>query len=213
MEDAIKASFHKASIHQIQTCLPEVTSPKPLPREITIVFRHNQQLIDSIALLQAECKLLAPTLFYYPPEQLHLTILGNVPLNTDISIVEEIIRNAWRKKRFEFRFWGAGMGKFSTSISAYPINFSLHGLRSDLRNELGIQGTDFTVHLPEYEYVGWTNISRNVDSVPNDDYRSLVLSKCEEEFGTFLPVSVEILENESWVLDPKKITILKEIVL
>ncbi len=211
MEDSIQASFHQASLQQIQTCEPAVTSPAPLPREITTVFRFSEPLLSSIEALQTECREIAPNLFYYPRNQMHLTIVGGLSLQIDLDVYESVIKDFSKKGRFAFRFWGTGMGKYSSSLSAYPIDFSIHELRSKLRDALGISGTDFTIHLQEYEYVGWINFARNVDSVPNEEFRSLITQYCERDFGTFSPIAIDCLENESWVLDPLKSKIIKRI--
>src|SRR5258708_31567988 len=117
-------------------------------RNYTIVALPHPKLISAIDVIQKELISIAPMDFFYPPERLNLTILGSIPIETDIEELKHSLINVLKETELTFRFWGTAV----SSISAYPVGFSLKQLRETLRKILMTRADDYTIHLPMYEY-------------------------------------------------------------
>ena len=198
----INPQFRKQSLEQLKNLRPEhieIFDYEDLPQNDTAVFRLDKSTIETIKELQTKLRTYSDDQYYYPTDQLHITLIGNL----DININPKRITIALKKcltgyKDLEFVLLGLGSNQYGSSISAYPT-FNLAKLRNNLRQEIGSQGDDYSIHLSAYEEVGWINYLRYLNR-PDHKFLELLYKQKDTFFGYCKPRSLELYTNSSKVL-------------
>lgn len=178
-------------------------STDQITENFTLVFRPDNLTVDKILKLYSKLQLIEPNQFYYPSETLHLTLIGNLPINLEHQKIITSVERVIKQQSYKFKLYGLGSNNYCSSISAYPINFSLHSLRQELRNRLGTTGDNYSSILQSYEYMGWINYLRYLNK-PSQQFLDKLYSYNEAFFGEMIPETLELYKNTSKVLAPTK---------
>jgi len=203
--------FRNASLEELKNLKPEeikIFKNTPIKESLTIVARLPLQALRNIKKLISELKRIEPSHYYYPTGQLHLTILGNIPAEINVKRVNRTIKETILLYSLNFNLWGLGSNVYCSSISAYPISFSIHKLREKLRQKLGGVGADYkkptlTKQLSLYEYMGWINYLRFLKK-PKQKLLDKLYELKDRNFSKATIKRIEVYKNTSKVLDPKK---------
>ncbi|MCR4326449.1 MAG: hypothetical protein NUV52_02230 [Candidatus Roizmanbacteria bacterium] len=161
--DFLIPDFRSQSMRQIEQITPEAIIPMEtddIEQNYTIVLRPEQKAIDAADKLIQQINEIDPGQYRYPLNQLHITLLGNLAIETGAEIIIQAIKHHVTKEALRFIFFGLGSNGQSSSISAYPIGIDIAQLRVSLRRAIGIHGDDYTTSLPAYEKVCWMNYMR-----------------------------------------------------
>lgn len=215
METDIQAEFRTASLAQLQALRPqdiEIFEHKPVPPNYTVIARPDEETKRTIEKIIRELQQLEPNQFYYPLDQLHLTLIGNIPLSTNLDRLIETVQTELPKITLSFQLKGLGSNALCLSTSAYPQGFSLHTFRENIRHAVGAHGDDYSSFLASYEYVGWINFLRYYRA-PSQLFLDRLYTYRDTVFGELKPSSVQIYRNMSQTIDPDNSQLLHEFVL
>lgn len=205
MESDIFDTFHKASVLQfkhLNSSETEIFVDEPGNENYTILARPNAPLLGLVTSFQEKLQSIDPRHFYYPSDRLHMTLVGGITAARHPNEVIEAVRPIFQNLSLLFRIWGTTSNTSAASFSFYPQNFSLHDLRERTRRAVGEHGTDFTIWIPEYEYVGWMNFVR-YQTEPKEELLAEIGIHLEEEFGAADFTRFEIVKTSGLVLNPK----------
>lgn len=201
-EDHIFTEFRSNNQKQLSKLSPksvELFDGSLIPANFTIVLRFPDPLTHQIGKLINQCKTVDNHQYYYPAENLHLTILGLINIDTEQSMLTDLIEKIIRDNKFTFDFLGTGSNKFAASVSAFPLGFSMFEVRKFLRNHIDDNNDDYSIHLPEYEYMGWINFVRYTQN-PQLELIKVLKSNLNTQFGKFTANKIELYKNQSRIL-------------
>lgn len=192
-------------LKNLQTQDIQIFEDKPIPENYTIIARPNEKMINKIVELIDELKKFDENQFYYPPKQMHLTIIGNINISHSQEKIVQAIEEIVKINRMKFNLIGINSNIYCTSVSAIPVDFSLHEIREKLRQQIG-DGDDFgkpsSFRLPEYEHVGWINFMRYLKQ-PKDQFLKKLYEFHDKNFGEMKVEKIELWNNQSKALNPK----------
>ena len=137
-------------------------------------------------------------LFYLDRDKLHITLVGEIDVVTDTQKLIGLVDSWLSQNTINFEINGFASNKSTASILAYPT-FDLHGFREQVRAGLGAKGTDYTIHLSVYEYIGWVNFVRYTN-VPNEDFLKYLKKGKDIDFGILNTGKIKLLKNRSRLL-------------
>ena len=206
MEDHFQQQFREESLGQLKKLDPEnivLFDDKDIPPNYTLVIRPNEQTLQVFKKFYAHLQDIEPNHYYYPENDLHLTVIGNIPTSTNLDNLVETISSEIVKRNLIFKLWGLGSNIFCSSVSAYPVDFSLHELRDGIRSKIGTHGDDYSNILESYEYVGWINYLRYLQK-PSQEFLNMLFSYKDTNFGEMQPSVIQLYLNTSKVLDSNK---------
>ncbi|MBP9699661.1 hypothetical protein KBD71_00085 [Candidatus Woesebacteria bacterium] len=170
------------------------------PPFITVVGRLDASSVGKIKAVQEQLESADPNQFYYPVSLYHLTILGRIPSTLDqatlFSTLDEVLR-----EKMTFHLEGVATNQLTSSVSAYPQDFSLYQLRQSIRRQLSIEGDDYAKHLAPYEYMGWVNLLRYLQ-VPTQSFIDTLKAYRTTDFGTLKISTIEVYLLQKRILDP-----------
>ncbi len=187
----------RESQKQLKNFLPEHIIPydnyknKAVEEKYTIVAIPKKETIEKIETWIEELKKYDESQYYYSPEQLHITLFGEISTSLDPKLIVQSVNAIREKYTIHFRLEGIGSNYFVSSILAYPQNFSMSDLRKDLRALLGQQGTDYTKHLSVYESIGWINYMRFAHK-PTKEFIHILQQNMNRDFGIMVPEKLEL---------------------
>lgn len=200
-----------AQLHKLQPNDVRLFKTDEINWSYTIVLRLRDETINVIGKFIDSLKKIDSHQYYYPLNQLHMTLIGNLPIEIPqdkiISAIQKLIT-----QEMKFALFGVGSNQLCSSISAYPVGFDLSDLRTRMRDEVGHTGDDFSVILPAYEKVCWINYMRYFRK-PHVKLLEFLLAQKDTHFGTFEFECVELYKNRSRTLDPKRSELLSRICL
>lgn len=163
MDSTIRNQFKAESLEQLKALKPsdvEIFSDiSQLAPFVTIVAFPGETIKKKIIEIISELKRIDPAQLYYEPDQLHLTILGNLPAN----IPDELVKSAVKKclpAGMAFNVEDLACNSRGPSVCLYPKKHDLKAIRDNLREELGVKGDDYTSFINTYEHMAWINFAR-----------------------------------------------------
>ncbi len=173
--------------------------------QYTIVTRPSESVKQTIQGLIGKLKDLEPKHFYYPSENLHLTILGGITTQLDSDVFANL-EPVFSNYKLNFHLQGI---RPSSPIIAYPDDFSIHTLRDKIRETLGTEGENYSALNYYYEHIAWVNIMR-FHQTPGSEFIALLQTFHSEYFGDFQAETIEVYKTNSRVLDPHHATLIKK---
>jgi len=147
-------------------------------------------------------------LFYLDRDKLHITLVGEIDAKSDSQRLIGIVDSWLSQNNLGFEMNGFASNKSTASILAYPT-FDLHGFRELVRTGMGISGTDYTIHLSVYEYIGWINFVRYTN-LPNEEFLKYLKKGKDIDFGILNTGKIKLLKNKSRLLKDGKYEIVHE---
>lgn len=108
---------------------------------ITLVIRPSEQVKENILKIQNEIKKLTKDQYFYPLEDLHITLLPIISCEENFSLDHiniglyiKLIENALNDfKRFKIEFKGITASASCLMIKGFPVDNSLENIRDSLR--------------------------------------------------------------------------------
>lgn len=203
MENQYLEEFKKQSQNQLINLQPadiNTFTNQPIKENYTIVVRPSLETIARINEYIYELREIDPHQYYYNPENLHLTIMGEISTNINEQELIEKSKKVLGNYNIRFKLQGIGSNEYCSSINAYPMGFSIHELRTELRNALSQKGTDYSLHLSYYEYVGWINNLR-YNGTPPKGLLDNLKKNMNRDFGNLVPGSIGLYIVSSKILD------------
>jgi hypothetical protein len=163
MDKEIKSRFIKQSTQQLLNLkineIETIDEIELVDNYKTIISSPEGEALKEIRKIISDLKSIDDNQLYYKPANLHLTILGGLPA----SLKDNDIRNAVKKHlpdNLKFNLGYLACNSRGPSVTAFPVNFNLSKLRRNLRQELGVKGTDYTSFINTYEHLAWINFAR-----------------------------------------------------
>lgn len=210
----ISADFRLQSLSQLNNLKPtDVVSfdNQLIPENYTIVAHLDVQTIHTITSLQQSLTAIDSSHYYYPTNQLHLTLLGNIDISIDPERILKAIATVCSAP-MQFSLLGLGSNQYGASISAYPRNFSIAEIRKKLRIMIGDSGDDYSVHLQAYESVGWITFLRYLQE-PKNELLEALKNSAETDFGTVIVNEISLYSTTSKVLAPEQAKLVETVLL
>lgn len=214
LQKSITQEFRKQSLEQLGKLKPSgvvVFDQQSIPENYTIVAHLDDKTSNVVTSLQNGLGEIDREQYYYPVNQLHLTLLGNVKIATDPKLISRAVKTVF-KTPIEFILFGLGSNQYCASMSAYPYNFSITEHRKMLRDMIRDNGDDYSIHLPTYEKVGWINFMR-YQQQPKDELLKELYANKDTYFGEFKVNKVSVYRNRSKVLAPNQSELIDTIAL
>jgi hypothetical protein len=128
-------------------------------------------------------------------------------MTTNLENLIETVSSEIAKGNLFFKLWGIGSNKYCSSVSAYPVDFSLHKFRENIRKKIHAHGDDYSSILKSYEYVGWINYLRYLHK-PSQELLDTLYDYKDTIFGDMEPSSIRLYQNKSKVLDASRAKLL-----
>lgn len=206
MEKNYLQQFRLQSLDQLEKLRPEniITFDRTdIPINYTLVARPNDHILEVFKKLYFQLQDIEPNHYYYPYKDLHLTLIGNIPVDTDLENLIDAINVETSKTKFQFNLRGLGSNRYCSSVSCYPVDFSLHELRKNIRNRIHVHGDNYSTILESYEYVGWINYLRYLHK-PSQQFLNKLFSYRDTDFGKMQSLTIQLYSNTSKVLDSRK---------
>lgn len=175
-----------------------MSSGKPdfqIPLHYTLVCFFKRKDLSKIVKFLGKINSLDSNQYFYAPSELHLTLFGNMDINSDKDVLIDIIQNFLGQNKIIFHLLGVGSKEDPRSITAYPVNFYLKNLRRQLREVAGGKKLDDV-----YENLAWINFAR-FSQKPNQRLISTLEENFETDFGKVEPISIRLLKNSHRLLE------------
>jgi len=177
-----------------------------IDENFTIVARPDGEMLLRINEVISVLKDIDPKQYYYPLDQIHLTILGNIDKGVDPDRIIEAMRTILPKYRVIFSLLGLGGSNGSVSIVAYP-EFDLSSLRRELREFIESEGERYDTGLPHGEHVGWINIMR-YSSKTSQEFLDKLPEMKDIGLGKMFPRTIELYRDTTKIMDQERIELL-----
>lgn len=176
----------------------EIDRDDKLVENYTLVYFPEGDVINNLESEVGQIKSIQNDLFFLEREKWHITMIGEIGLEIDEKKLIDVIKNELLDMKITFNVTGYASNKSTASFLTYP-DFDLHSFRENIRQKLGIAGTDYTIHLSVYEFMGWINFVRYI-SVPNIKFFEYIKERRDVDFGNINSGKLKLLRNRSRTL-------------
>ena len=210
MMNFIIPEFRSQSLLQLEQLTPEQIVPfviDKIKENYTIVFRPEAKAIEAVQSLMSKIRAIDPHQYMYPVEQLHMTLIGNIPISIPVDTIKRAVKKYVIKDSVKFILFGLGSNGYCSSVSAYPNGFDVTQTRNSIRAAIGNRGDDFTSFIPAYEKVCWINYMR-YKQTPKKELLDFLLSQKDTNFGEIGVGAIQLYKTTSKTLNPLKCEIL-----
>jgi len=215
VDNPIYQKFKEASNKQLASLKPSdvvLFESDEIPENYTLVAPATEEIVQVIKTIFLCCPNYIQGQYLYPDTEIHLTMIGNMSTSIDPELIMNAVKKAIQESKLLFRMFGVASNMHAVSISCYPQDFDMNSFREQVRSDIKDTSDDYTIHLQEYEYMGWLNFMRYLrqPTAPELDELKLLMN---EEFGIFKPTRLQIYKNRSHTLNEKKRELVGEIIL
>lgn len=166
----------------------------------TLIAHLPADINDSISAITDKLKTRFPEHYYYPPGQLHLTVIP-VPHSMDLDKVIEAITPVVTDWRLPISVRGVVPNRLQAGAVLYPEEETLVSQRKKLREALGITGQAYTAHGAVWEELLWVNFMR-FTAKPEEKLLKLLHAHAQDNLGRFTLNHYELYETSTKTLDP-----------
>lgn len=206
--------FRQQWLEQIGSLRPEMVKiydGAGLSHEVLSIQWKLAEETEKVVLGVVEkLKEIDPRQYFYSANQLHMTLLGALPVEAKVAEIQKEVEKVMAHNRVKFHLFGVGSNEQAVSLCAYPVGFDLEAMRRNLRRGLGMSGQDYTVYLSAYEKMGWINFMRYLkEPLPKliDYIRGELV---DFDGGEVEPVKVVVMATRSKTLERDKVRLLWE---
>lgn len=197
LKDKLEEIFFAVNSDNVIIFNPNKDDSLPLNYTVNCFFEIHD--LTAVAELIEKLKLIDNRQLFYEPEWLHITLLGEIDIKTDKNEIIEVVQSFLDENSIEFELLGVGSSRKVSSITAFPVDFRIENLRSQLR-ELG-GGS----HLDgPYEQLCWINLMRFLQK-PKPELLETLKKEINTNFGKIKPKSIQLLKNSSRTLKNKQV--------
>ncbi|NQZ80885.1 MAG: hypothetical protein HRT52_07695 [Colwellia sp.] len=183
---------------------PLINDSTDLRRGITVLSYFDNSVEDKISTFLDELKIIEPEQYYYPKNELHLTILSiiscitgfklsNIDVEAYSSIFKETLKNI---DGFKVKYKGITVSPSCILIQGFPDEKQLNHLRNSLRVSFKKAKLDTTIDSRYKISTAHTTAVRCLTPFRNSNNLMRVLSKYKNyDFGTLEVNSLELVFN------------------
>ena len=183
---------------------PLINDSTDLRRGITVLSYFDNSVEDKISTFLDELKIIEPEQYYYPKNELHLTILSiiscitgfklsNIDVEAYSSIFKETLKNI---DGFKVKYKGITVSPSCILIQGFPDENQLNHLRNSLRVSFKKAKLDTTIDSRYKISTAHTTAVRCLTPFRNSNNLMRVLSKYKNyDFGTLEVNSLELVFN------------------
>jgi hypothetical protein len=164
-----------------------------LPNYTVNCFFDDSDL-ENINSLAGKLRQIDPNQLFYNLKQLHITLQGEVDMNSNKDQIIKIVQDFLNTNKIEFHLLGVGSSKKVASVTAYPVNFDIARLRQKIRRIGG--GTKFD---GPYERLAWINFMRFLEK-PKGELLIALRDEIDTDFGIVKLKAIQLLKNSSRLL-------------
>ncbi len=206
MDKSVYQKFKEASNKQLAELKPSdvvLLESDEIPENYTLVAPATEEVLQVIKGIVQKCPNFIRGQYKYPDTEVHLTMIGNMGASIDPELIKNAVKKAMQESTLSLRMVGVASNMHAVSISCYPQGFDMYAFRQQVRSEIKDPGDDYTIHLQEYEHIGWVNFMRYLrqPTLPELDEFKLLM---HEEFGNFKPTKLQLYKNRSKTLNENK---------
>ena len=180
------------NVNQNNIILYDQNSGDSLPENYTINCFFKEEDLHLVKEMIERLRQVDDNQFYYSPEQLHITLLGQIDIKSDLQEIINIVSSFIKNHEIVFDLLGVGSSVKVASVTAYP-HFAIDTLRGQLRQIGG--GTSFD---GPYEKLAWINFMRYLNK--SETVLKSLVKETNTNFGTVKPERIELLRNSSRLL-------------
>lgn len=189
----------KETIKHIRECsrkdVISFNSPKEsMETHFTINFFPDRNVVEKMNKIIEAFKQKYPELEYMDINNLHITIVGLIPLNIPVNNLKDFIAKNI-KDGLRFKIKGMDTSNRSVSFLAFSQNTSLKIIREKFENEVT---KDINKYTGRYKEIGWINFARFKTKPPMEFYDDLI-KNISTEIGV-TKGKIKILKNSSNML-------------
>ncbi len=181
-----------------------INEPSDMRRGITVLSYFDNVVDVKISNFLTELKLIEPDQYYYPKEELHLTILSIISCitgfkltNIDIEEYSSIFKEAIKEiGPFNVRYKGITVSSSCILIQGFPDNKQLCRLRDSLRSSFNKAKIESTIDSRYEISTAHATAVRCVAPFNNSSNLINILSKYRDyDFGTIEVNCLELVFN------------------
>jgi hypothetical protein len=177
-----------------------------VPSATTLVACPPRPLIDGIVEVMDRLRAIEPDHYYYPVEQLHMTVQGFGPDAGRADVDPRQLDGLLPANGIPYAAIGSVTNYFNVSFPLYPLDDSLTATRQKLRQAVG----RFDVYNGQgdvWESVMWINFMRFAHQ-PSDAFMTAVHGFAQREWGEYVITGYELCRTTSKVLAPSQTELL-----
>jgi len=181
-----------------------INGPSDMRRGITVLSYFDNVVDVKVSNFLSELKLIEPDQYYYPKEELHLTILSIISCitgfkltNIDIEEYSSIFKEAIKEiGPFNVRYKGITVSSSCILIQGFPDNNQLYRLRNSLRSNFKKAKLKSTIDSRYEISTAHATAVRCIAPFRNSRDLIHILSKYRDyDFGTIEVNSLELVFN------------------
>lgn len=183
---------------------PLINDESDMRRGITVLSYFNSSVEHKISNFLNELKAIEPEQYYYPKNELHLTILSIISCikgfklsHIDVEAYSSIFKEAIKDIGvFKINFKGITVSPSCILIQGFPVDAQLNHLRDSLRVAFKKANLEVTIDSRYKLSTAHTTAVRCVTPFKNSNELLAVLSKYRNyDFGTLEINSLELVFN------------------
>ena len=128
METQQLQDFRNQSISQLLNLKPAVIqlfTTDEITENFTIIIRPDNKTIEVINKLSITLKKVDSEQYYYPLDNLHLTVLGNIPISISVNKIIDAVEKITLDNTYRFILKGLASNQYCSSVNCYPDGFSI----------------------------------------------------------------------------------------
>lgn len=194
--------FRQQSLDQLKNFTPSQAKTNlsdSIEKNYTLIARLPQMSIKKFRDLYKQINQIDPGQYLYSANNLHLTLIGKLNQNQEPTTLVQQLQSILSQHQLKFHLYGINSYIYHSSVCAYPLGFSLHKFRQQIRNTLKDKGDDYSKYLPAYDYVGWINFLR-YQHQPAQPLLDFYYQQKDQSFGIFRPRIIDLLSTTSKLL-------------
>ncbi len=181
-----------------------INEPSDMRRGITVLSYFDNSVDVKVANFLNELKLIEPDQYYYPKEELHLTILSIISCitgfklsNIDIEAYSSIFQEAIKEiGAFNVKYKGITVSPSCILIQGFPDNKQLCHLRNSLRKNFKKAKLESTIDSRYEISTAHTTAVRCIAPFKNSSNLMNILSKYKDyDFGILEVNSLDLVYN------------------
>lgn len=193
LKHEVEENLFKVDSENITTFDPHLDDS--LIQNYTINCFFKEKDLTFVNILIDTLRSVDPNQLFYTPSQLHVTLLGQIDLNSDKNQIIKTVQDFLDQNKIMFHLFGVGGGKKAAFVTAYPIGFSIDKFRLKLRKVGGGKVFD-----DPYEKLAWINFMRYLVK-PRGEFFDVLRGKTNTDFGIVKPSTIQLLKNSSRLLN------------
>lgn len=186
-------------LYDKQVQVLDVVYSNRVEEHINIVAMPDDKTIEKVLNIQNEIKEFTSNQYFFPPENLHLTIQTHIPTNKDIEPIKKVLSEFLKENTFTFDLYGLNSNHTQINLIAYPKGFDLKELRTKLAEVTDIEQDHYVNWSLGF---GWISMVRFLSDLPKAavDY---IIENSKRDYGEMKADEIVIAKSRTKLYDDK----------